>query len=387
MFGPDEFYNQLLDSSHFDFYGTVRRFAETEIAPYVFQWEEEGEFPLELFRKAARAGILGPAIPAEYGGGGGDIFHAMLLCEGLLWGKSMGVLAGLNSLAIAMPPVMILGTEEQKKNFVIPVAQGQKIAALAITEPNAGSDVSGIQTRAEKKGNSYILNGSKTYITSGTRADFITVLVRTSSDPYRGLTFFVVEKGFQGFSVANKLKKMGWWASDTAELSFNDCQVPVTHRLGEEGSGFKAVMDNFLSERMRLAAYGHGCAEVALYEAETYVKQRRAFGKTLAEFQVIQHKLARMATLVRACKSLNYMTADSIRRNLNPIEAVCQAKNFAAEAAKEVCDHAVQIFGGMGYMRECVVERLYRDVRILGIGGGTSEIMNEIISKQRGIRA
>jgi acyl-CoA dehydrogenase len=386
MFGPEKFFSNYLDETHFNFYQTVRRFAETEIAPYVFEWEEAEEFPVELYKKAAAAGILGPAIPAEYGGGGGDIFHAMLLCEGILWGKSLGVLAGLNSLTIAAPPVLMLGTEEQKQRFITPVARGEKIAALAVTEPNAGSDVAGIATRAERKGDYYILNGAKTFITSGVRGDFITVLARTGSDPYKGLTFFIVEKGTPGYSVSAKLKKMGWWASDTAELAFQDCKVPVSNRIGEEGSGFKAVMNNFLSERIRLAAYGHGCAEVALSEAERYVKERKAFGKTLSEFQVIQHKLARMATLVRASKCTNYQAAEAMRRGLNPIEAVCEAKNFAYEAAKEVCDDAVQIFGGMGYMRESAVERLYRDVRVLGIGGGTYEIMNEIIAKQRGIR-
>jgi acyl-CoA dehydrogenase len=386
MFGPEEFYGNYLDETHLRFYQSVRRFAETEVAPYVMEWEEAGEFPRDLYVKAARSGLLGPALPEEYGGGGGDIFHAMLLCEGLLWGKSTGVLSGLNSMGIATPPILLLGTEEQKKRFIKPLAAGEKIGALGVTEPGAGSDVAGIATRAERKGDHYILNGAKTFITSGVRADLVTVLARTGPDPYKGLTFFIVEKGMPGYSVSAKLKKMGWWASDTAELAFEDCRVPVANRLGEEGSGFGAVMDNFLSERIRLAAYGHATAEVALHEAEAYVKERKAFGKTLSEFQVIQHKLARMATLVRASKCLNYQVGDAIRRGQKPIEAVCEAKNFAYESAKEVCDEAVQIFGGMGFMRETAVERLYRDVRLLGIGGGTHEIMNEIIAKQREIK-
>ena len=386
VFGPEDFYRNYLDDSHLSFYRNCRRFAETEIAPYATEWEEAGEFPRELYVKAARAGLLGPSIPEEYGGGGGDLFHAILFCEAMLWGKSTGVLAGLNSLSIAAPPILYLGSEEQRRRFLRPVAAGEKIAALAVTEPGAGSDVAGIQTKAEKRGNQYVLNGAKTFITSGVRADFATVLARTGPDPYKGLTFFVVERGTPGFSVSGKLKKMGWWASDTAELVFEDCLVPESNRLGDEGSGFKAVMENFVGERIRLASYGHATAEVALAEAERYVKERHAFGRPLSDFQVLQHKLARMATLVRAAKCMNYQVADAIKRGQKPLEAVCEAKNFAYEAAKEVCDHAVQIFGGMGFMRETAVERLYRDVRVLGIGGGTVEIMNEIIAKQREIK-
>lgn len=388
MYGPEKFFSNYLDDTHLQFYRAVRKFAQDEIAPRAFDWEEAGEFPRELYLKAAAAGILGPIVPEKYGGGGGDIFHAMLLCEALMWGRSTGVLAGLNSLSIAAPPILHLGTEEQKLRWLPPMAAGRKIAALAVTEPNGGSDVSGIRTRAERRGGGggYVLSGAKTYITSGCRADYVTVLARTGPDPYRGLTFFVVEKGMPGFSVSARLKKMGWWASDTAELAFENCEIPESNRLGEEGSGFQAVMHNFLGERIRLAAYAHGTAEVALAEAEAYVKERAAFGRKLADFQVIQHKLARMATLVRAAKCTNYQVADAVRRGLEPLEAVCEAKNFAYEAAREVCDHAVQIFGGMGYMRETVVERLYRDVRVLAIGGGTLEIMNEIIAKERGIR-
>lgn len=387
MFGPENFFENFLDETHYHYYRTVRRFAEEEIAPYAFEWEEAGEFPRELYLKAAAAGILGPTVPEAFGGANGDAFHAILLCEGLMWGKSTGVLAGLNSMTIAIPPILYLGTEEQKQRFIPNLVAGRHIGAMAVTEPNAGSDVTGIQTWAKRKGDNYILNGSKTFITSGVRADIVTVLARTSEDPYKGLTFFVVEKGTPGFSVSAKLKKMGWWASDTAELSFQDCVVSANNRLGEEGSGFLAVMKNFLNERLRLASYAHATAEVALFEAEQYVKERKAFGKAIGEFQVTQHKLARMATLIRAAKTLNYQVAEMVKRGQNPLEAVCEAKNFSYEAAKEVCDHAVQIFGGMGFMRETVVERLYRDVRVLSIGGGTQEIMNEIIAKQRGYRA
>jgi acyl-CoA dehydrogenase len=212
----------------------------------------------------------------------------------------------------------------------------------------------------------------------------VTVLARTSDDPRGGLTFFVVEKGTPGFTVSRALKKMGWRASDTATLSFEGCTVPVENRLGPEGSGFAASMRNFQAERLTLAAYGHAAAELALAESERWAAERVAFGSPLVGHQVIRHKLARMATLVRATKSFNYMVGDSMRRGEEVVEAVSEAKNFACEAASEVCDSAVQIFGGMGYMRETLVERLYRDVRVLAIGGGTTEIMNEIIARRRG---
>jgi acyl-CoA dehydrogenase len=237
MFGPAGFFGNYLDETHHQYYRTVRRFAEDEIAPHATEWEEAEEFPREIYRKAARAGILGPLVPAEYGGGGGDVFHAILLCEGLLRGHSTGVLAGLNSLGIATPPILHLGTEEQKRRFIPPVLSGNKIAALAITEPNAGSDVGGIRTSAKKAGDRYVLTGAKTFITSGVRADLVTVLARTGPHPSRRLTFFVVKKGFPGFTVGAKLKKMGWRASDTAELFFDECRVPAANRIGDRQRG------------------------------------------------------------------------------------------------------------------------------------------------------
>jgi acyl-CoA dehydrogenase len=299
-------------------------------------------------------------------------------------GGSTGVTVGLGSLGIALPPILSLGNDEQKRRFVPDVLAGRRIAALAVTEPGTGSDVAGIRTRAVRDGDHYVLNGAKMFITSGVRADQVTVLARTSDDPHGGLTFFVVERGTPGFSVSRALKKMGWRASDTAELTFADCRVPVANRIGAEGSGFLAVMQNFQSERLALACYGHASAAIALAEAEAWARERMAFGRPLMGFQVTRHKLARMSTLVRAARTLNYQIADGIRRGEQNIEAVSQAKNFSCEVAQEVCDHAVQILGGMGYMRETVVERLYRDVRLLPIGGGTTEVMNEIIARLRG---
>jgi acyl-CoA dehydrogenase len=374
-------HERYLNDSHLAFRDTCLRFAEREIRPHVEHWEEAEEFPRELYPKAAQAGILGATFPEEYGGSGGDIFHMVISTEAMLTGGCTGVPVGLGSLGIALPPVLSLGTEEQKKRLIPPVLRGEKIAALAVTEPGTGSDVAGITTRAERRDDHYVINGAKTFITSGVRADLVTVLARTGADPHGGLTFFIVEKGMPGFTVSRALRKTGWRSSDTAELAFDDVKVPVENRVGEEGTGFLAVMQNFQTERLSLAVFGHASAELALGEAMQYVRERKAFGRTLAGFQVTRHKLARMATLVEAAKALNYAVAERIRDGESVVGEVSMAKNFSAEIAQEVCYEAVQLFGGMGYMRETLVERLSRDVRLLPIGGGTTEIMNEIISK------
>ena len=380
----DPLVRPFLDESHLAFYQTCKRFAEREIAPYATEWEEAEIFPRELYLKAAEAGLLGAYFPEAYGGSGGDVFHAVMHIEGMMYGQSTGTTVGLGSLGIAVPPILTLGSEEQKQRFVPPVLRGEKILALAITEPNAGSDVAGVATRAVRDGDCYLLNGSKLFITSGVRADLVVVLARTGDDPHGGLTFFVVERDTPGFAVSKSLKKMGWRASDTAELAFDECAVPAENRLGSEGSGFIALMHNFQMERLSLAIYGHATAQQALTEAERYAREREAFGRPILGFQVTRHKLAKMATLVRAARSFNYQVAAAIHRGEQVVEAVSEAKNFSADVAKEVCDEAVQIFGGMGYMRETLVERLYRDARLLPIGGGTSEVMNEIICRLRG---
>jgi len=374
-----------LDESHELFRQTCLRFAREKIAPYAHDWEEAGSFPRQLYGAAAEAGILGVSVPAEYGGGGGDLLHSLVTIEALLTGGSSGVVASLGSFGIAIPPIMFLGSDEQKRRFVPPVVAGEKIAALAITEPGTGSDVAGIRTRAVREGDEYVLTGSKQFITSGVRADYVTTLARTGEDTHGGLTFFVVERGMQGFNVSRALKKTGWWASDTAELAFDGVRVPLANRIGEEGSGFTALMRNFQGERLALAFYGHATAEIVLGDALEYAKERRAFGRPIAGFQVTRHKLAGMATKVTAAKSFNYSVARRVADGEYLVGEVSMAKNFASQVAQEVCFEAVQILGGMGYMRETRVERLSRDARLLPIGGGTSEIMNEIIAKHLGL--
>ncbi|MBW1881624.1 MAG: acyl-CoA dehydrogenase family protein [Deltaproteobacteria bacterium] len=379
-----ELFDHLLDDSHRTFREVCRRFVREEIAPHVWEWEEAEAFPKELFRKAGAAGLLGTSFPEAYGGGGGDWFHALVMSEELIRGGSAGIASGLGTQAIALPPILHLGTEEQKQRYVPAVLAGDKVAALAITEPGAGSDVAGVHTRAVRDGDHYLITGAKTFITSGVKADIVSVLTRTSDDPHQGLTFFVVERGMPGFEVSRALKKTGWRASDTAELSFDGVRVPLENRIGPEGSGFLALMHNFEGERLLLAIQGHALAETALEEAARYAKERHAFGRPIGKFQVIRHKLAEMATQVTSAKVLNYAIADAMRRGQPVMVEVCMAKNHAAKVAREVCWEAVQIFGGMGYMRETVVERLARDARLLPIGGGTNEIMNEVIARGLG---
>ena len=360
---------------------TVRKFVDREIKPYVHAWEEEGTFPRELYRKAGEAGILGIGYPEAYGGTDGDIFLKVAAVEEIVRCGSGGVSAGLGSLDIGLPPILRSGQGALKERLVPPVLRGEKISALAITEPDAGSDVGGIKTKAVREGNYYRVNGRKTFITSWARADVLTCAVRTGEPGPHGLSLLVIESHTPGFSVSQVLKKMGWWASDTAELIFEDCLVPVENLLGEENQGFYGIMENFQHERLQLALMANTTAQLAYEESLKYVKQREAFGRKLEGFQVLRHKLVDMATLIEASREFTYRIAAKIDAGLNPIKEISMAKNFSCQVSDQVTYEAVQIHGGYGYMREYLVERLYRDNRILSIGGGTQEIMKEIISK------
>jgi acyl-CoA dehydrogenase len=378
-------FDAWLDESHHTLRRAARRFAREVLAPHAHAWEEAGHFPRHLHRDLAEAGLLAPSWPEDLGGGGGDVFHDMVVAEELIRAGSTGTVVGLASFSIALPPILALGSSEQHERFIRPVLAGEQVAALAITEPGTGSDVAGVRTRARREGDAYVLDGEKTYITSGARADLVTVLARTGDDPHGGLTFFVVEAGTPGFRVARTLEKTGWWASDTAELVFEGCRVPASNRIGPEGSGFVALMQNFEQERLMLAVNGHALAEAALEEALAWSRQREAFGRPLARFQVTRHKLARMATQVASAKALTYACAARMREGQRVMSEIAMAKNHAAEVARQVCWEAVQIHGGMGYMRETKVERWARDARLLPIGGGTTEIMNELIARGLGV--
>ena len=379
-------FQEYFDPSHQLVRDSVRRFVEREILPDIDQWEEAESFPRELYLKAGAAGILGIGYPESLGGSHqGDLFAKVAASEELMRCGSGGLVAGLGSLDIGLPPILKWARPEVRDRVVPQVLSGEKISALAITEPGGGSDVANLQTRAVRDGDFYRVSGSKTFITSGVRADFYTVAVRTGEPGFAGISLLLIEKGTPGFTVGRQLKKMGWWASDTAELFFEDCQVPVGHLIGSENMGFACIMGNFQSERLALALMANMTAQLALEESLKWAREREAFGKPIGKFQVIKHRLAEMATALEVSREFTYRQAAKMAAGQSVIKEISMAKNFATDTADRITSEAVQILGGMGYMRESLVERLYRDNRILSIGGGTREVMNEIISKQMGL--
>ncbi len=379
-------YVDYFNDTHSMVRDTMRRFVTEAVKPNIDAWEEAGTFPREVYQQAGSLGLLSIGHPTEFGGSGEqDVFLKVAASEELMRSGSGGFVASLGSLDIGLPPVWRMGSDELKQRVVPQVLAGEKIIALAITEPSGGSDVANLKTRAVRDGDHYVVNGSKTFITSGERADYYTVAVRTGEAGFGGVSLLLIEKGTPGFSVGRNLKKMGWWASDTAELFFQDCRVPAANLLGPENSGFFTIMANFQAERLSLAIMAYMTAQLALEQCLAYVKERTAFGKPLSKHQVIRHKLAEMSTQVNVAREYAYRCAARMQAGESAIAEVSMAKNFATSVSTMVTDEAVQIFGGMGYMRESLVERLYRDNRILSIGGGTHEIMNEIISKQLGL--
>lgn len=373
------------DDAHASLRAQVRRFAEHRIRPHALAWEEAGEFPRALYGEAAEAGILGVGYPTEWGGTGGDLGHALVAAEEMvIAGTSVGTCVGLGSHAIALPPILALGTDDLKARFVAPTLRGERVSALAITEPGGGSDVARLATRARRDGDAFVVTGAKTFITSGCRADFVVAAVRTGAEGHGGISLLVIERGTPGFSVSKKLAKTGWWASDTAELAFDECRVPATNLVGEENTGFFAIMTNFATERLLLAGQCVAIARLAYQESVRYARERHAFGKSLTGHQVVRHKLADMATSIAGARALVSECTTRHLRGEMVAGLAAMTKNVATDACGEVVDQAVQIHGGAGYLRETVVERLYRDARLYPIGGGTREIMNEIISKAEG---
>lgn len=358
-------------------------FAEKRMIPNQVEWEETGNVPISLHREAAEAGLLGLGIAEEVGGSGGNLLDSLIFHEHVLRaGAASGVLVALTPHSIALPSIIEYGTPEQIDRYVRPVMAGEKVCALAITEPSGGSDVSEMRTRAIPDGDYFIISGAKTYISSGTRADFVTVAARTKSDGRDGVSLFVVEADSVGFERGRRLKKLGWLSSDTAELNFDNVRVPKENLIGAPGRGFHQLMGQLQSERLILATHGHAMARRALDLTVQWTHDRRTFGAPLASRQVVRHRIAEMARRVDVAQIYTRAIAQRLVLGEEMSTQVSMAKNTAVEAGEWVVTQALQLFGGLGYMRESEVERLYRDVRLYGIGGGTTEIMNEIIAKQ-----
>jgi len=357
-------------------------FAAKEIVPNVQQWETEGEVPRSLHQAAAEVGLIGIGFP-ESVGGDGDLLDSLVVTESfILAGVPTGVLAALFTHSIALPHMAATGDEYLIDRFVRPTLAGEKIGSLGVTEPDAGSDVANLRTRAVRDGDHYVVNGAKTYITSGVRADFVTTAVRTGGPGYGGVSLLVVEKGTPGFTVSRRLDKMGWRCSDTAELSYADVRVPVANLVGEEGGGFVQIMTHFANERLAMATQAYSVAARCLALTREWVHQRETFGRPLASRQVVRHKIAEMARQTDVARRYVREIATRHLAGEDVMTEVAMAKNTAVYACDFVVNEAVQLHGGLGYMRESEVEGHYRDTRIMGIGGGTNEVMNEIIAKR-----
>jgi acyl-CoA dehydrogenase len=351
----------------------TRRFVEREVRPHFDAWERAGRVPRELHRAAAAAGLLGLGLTD------GDLVDAAVVTEELiLAGGSSGLVAALFTHAIAVPHMLAAGDPAQRERYVLPAVRGEKIGALAVTEPDGGSDVAAIRTRATRDGDGYVVNGTKTYITSGARADFVTTAVRTGE----GISLIVVDTATPGFSVTRTLDKMGWLCSDTAELSYVDVRVPAGNLVGAEGTGLRQLMTHFAAERLSLAVQAYATAQRCLDLTLAWCRERRTFGRPLAERQAIRHRLAEMARITDVARTYVRQVLVRVAAGERVVTEVAMAKNTAVGACDHVVDQAVALHGGFGYLRESEVERHYRDARILGIGGGTTEIMNEIIARQ-----
>jgi len=375
---------------HEQFRATLRAFVAREITPHVNDWDEAGEFPRALYARAAAIGLLALGYPEEYGGTPADVFYRIIVAEEMARCGAGGVQASLGSHGIALPPVVRAGSHAICQRVIPAVLRGEKIAALAITEPSGGSDVASLRTTAVREGDHYIVNGEKIFITSGMRADFFTTAVRTDPDNKGagGISALLIDGDTPGLS-RTPLKKMGWWASDTAHLRFDNCRVPVANLIGEENRGFKIFMHNFNGERLGMAALACGFAEACLQEALDWTRQRQLFGSPLAQRQVVRHKLMDMKLRIDAARSLLYELAYRSEHQLAQpqqlVASVCLAKVQATQAMQFCADQAVQLLGGMGFMRGTKSERIYREVKVMMIGGGAEEIMKDLAARQLGV--
>ncbi|MEL7155923.1 MAG: acyl-CoA dehydrogenase family protein [Actinomycetota bacterium] len=374
------FYNE----DHEAYRQVVRQFTQNEITPYVHEWDEAGEVPRELYKKAGAIGLFGDGFDEEYGGHGQrDAIMRLVLMEELCRAGSGGVVAALFSNYIGLPPVQRFASDEIKARVIGPCQSGEAIAALAITEPSGGSDVARIKTTARREGDEYVVNGSKTFITSGMRADFLTTAVRTGGEGAAGISLLMIEGDRPGVD-RTKLDKMGWLASDTATLYFDDVRVPVSNLITEENAGFNAIVNNFNAERLDLAVQSTAFARVCYDEALAWARERETFGKQLVRHQVIRHKLVEMDRLINASQCWNELLSWRLNQGDDPVAEIAEAKVAATTTFEFCAREAAQILGGASYLRGDTVERLYREVRVQAIGGGSEEIMRDLASRQLG---
>jgi acyl-CoA dehydrogenase len=365
----------------------ARRFVEREVAPFVNAWDEAGTFPRELYRRAAEAGLLGIGYPEEWGGTPAPMRLRLIATEEMARAGSGGLMASLFSHSIGLPPILAHGSEALKRRIVPPVLAGEKIAALAITEPGGGSDVARLACRARRDGDAWVIDGEKSFITSGLRADWITLAVRTGGPGASGISLLAVPGDAAGLE-RTPLAKMGWWCSDTALLRFDGCRVPADHLIGEENAGFRAIMENFNGERLLMSAGAGAFAQVCFDEALAWARQRRTFGAALVEHQVIRHKLVDMRMKIASTHAWLLDLVDRLdrgRADAGWVADLCLLKNHATQTMQFCADQAVQIMGAMGYMRGTRSERIYREVKVMMIGGGAEEIMKELAARQLGL--
>ncbi len=361
----------------------VREFATNELQPAAARVDDEEKFPAENVRKMAELGLMGVCIAEEYGGSGGDAVHMVIATEEIARACASTSTIYLASVSLACYPIYLFGTEEQKRRFVVPLAKGQKLACFGLTEPGAGSDAAAIQTTATRRGDHYVLDGTKTFITNGAEADIVLVFATVDKSlRHKGIIALIVEKGTPGFSVGKKERKLGVRGSSTAELVFEGCEVPAANRLGDEGGGFKVAMGAIDASRINVAAQAVGIARAALEASLAYARERQQFGRAISEFQAIQWMLADMATYVDAARLLAYRAAFLKNQGLPYLKEAAMAKLFAAESAMSIATKAVQIHGGYGYIKDYPVERYFRDAKITEIYEGTSEMQRMTIARQ-----
>lgn len=372
-------------AEHEAFRDSLRTFVSREIEPHAADWDEAGSFPRELYRKAADIGLIPLGYPEQYGGVEADLFYVIIAAQEIARPGVGGLSASLLSHNIGTPPIIKAGSEALKQRVVPSILAGEAISALAITEPGGGSDVAALSTTAKRDGDHYVVNGSKTFITSGMRADYYTVAVRTGEPGHKGISLLLVERDREGFSRTPLDRKMGWWCSDTATLYFDNCRVPAGNLLGEENQGSKLIMKNFNFERIFMAAGCTAFARACLDEVVDYARQRHTFGQPLIQHQVVRHKLADMHMRIEATQAYLEKLAWQVENGQNPVADVCLLKNQSTLTMEFCAREAVQILGGAGYMRGSKSERIYREVRVNAIGGGAEEIMKDLAARQLGL--